>query len=324
MINKVILIGNLGADPEVRSTAGGTAVATPSGKVKPGTLVTLVARAEAGWEFLGWSGDTSAPATANPFVVKANTDMTVVAKFGPAAGTNLLKNGDFSGGSADWSTWVDKAGGDTAVITLAGGAASTVLTATGTKNYLTQLYQGGLSLDSGVTYILGFDASSTGARPLGIGVKHDGNVDQKWSIGGYTYDDFTLSGSVQRFTSEFTMDTSDVAVVLQFNLGASLLPVTLDNVVLARKSGSVGVARPSVRPTSGLVVHRGDRNLSWTRTTGAQTASILRVATLQGRVVARVLVPAGVSAGTIAAGLPRSAVLLVGFEGDRAVAVQAP
>lgn len=28
MINKVILIGNLGADPEVRSTAGGTAVAT--------------------------------------------------------------------------------------------------------------------------------------------------------------------------------------------------------------------------------------------------------------------------------------------------------
>jgi uncharacterized repeat protein (TIGR02543 family) len=307
----------------VSSTTGGSATATPSGKVKPGTLVTLVAAPDAGYEFLGWTGDTTAAATVTTFVVKATRDLTVIAKFGPAAGTSLLKNGDFAAGSTGWSTWVDKAGGDTAEIVISGGVATTTLTATGTKNYLTQLYQGGFGLDSGVTYLLSFDASSTGARPLSIGVKHDGNVDQMWSIAGYKYDDFTLSETVQSFTSEFTMDTTDAAVVFQFNQGASLLPVTIDNVVLAKKQTNTGVFSGVKHHASELKVRRSVGGLEWTLPEALTASSYLRVVDAQGRVVARSLVEAGSTRGSVAASLPGQT-LFVGLEGRSGAVVLAP
>jgi uncharacterized repeat protein (TIGR02543 family) len=71
----------------IDSTAGGSVTAPGEGtfRYEDGTVVNLVAEAEQGYQFVGWSGDVGTIATIdNPVTsITVNGDYTVAAEFGP-------------------------------------------------------------------------------------------------------------------------------------------------------------------------------------------------------------------------------------------------
>jgi hypothetical protein len=141
------------------ASVGGRVTASPVGRVDSGTTVTLTAVPDAGFEFTGWSGDTAAAATVNPLTVKVVKDRAILAGFRPAAGTNLLKNGDFAT-NANWQFSVSAEGAAQGTISYAAGQADINITAAGAENWHLQLMQGGFALQPGAVFIL----SSTPGR----------------------------------------------------------------------------------------------------------------------------------------------------------------
>jgi len=234
----------------VTATAGGSVAASPVGRVDSGTVVTLTATPEAGYDFAGWTGDTTVAATVNPLVVKVVKDRSIKAVFTPGAATNLVKQGNFAA-STSWGFYA--ATGNTATVDYASGKAVVLVSAQDDTAYHIQLSQSGIALDSGVTYILGFTASATAARTLNIGFS-GGAPGWKWLGGG----EQAIGTVAAPYTVEITTLGSSAGAILQFNLGGKTGTVTLDDVTLVRKATTPPV------PTTNLV-KQGDfaASTSW-------------------------------------------------------------
>lgn len=68
------------------ASGGGSVSASPSqASYAEGTVVVLTATPQAGWVFVGWSGDASG--TANPLQVTMSANKVIVASFAPALPT---------------------------------------------------------------------------------------------------------------------------------------------------------------------------------------------------------------------------------------------
>lgn len=290
-------------------SVGGKVVASPTGRVASGTVVTLTATADNGYEFVGWAGDTTVASSVNPLAVKVVKDRNLVGNFRPAAGTNLLKNGDFVATTADWQFSTYASGAATGTISYAAKQADISITAAGTENWHLQLMQGGFALEAGATYILSFDAWSSVARDVAIGLT---TTDWEWQGGG--------SVSVGTTRKNFQVELvalSDIAAgtvgVLQFNVGDVVSELHLDDVNLMQKGGSSSV-RGAASRVSGLNLVRTTSGFGWTSPSALATASVLVVRDASGREVARANVAAGQASGRLDASLPRG-ILLVELPG---------
>ncbi|CAH0119226.1 hypothetical protein PAE9249_01725 [Paenibacillus sp. CECT 9249] len=108
----------------------------------------------------------------------ARVKQTIIAESG-----NLIRNGDWSGGNEHWSHWAGNGGAS--VFTVEDGAAKLDITAIGTENWTTQLFQEGIPLQAGKTYELRFKAWSTADRPIRVEFTNTSPVqDAKFDITG--------------------------------------------------------------------------------------------------------------------------------------------
>lgn len=231
--NSVKLDGSASSTFAVIASAGngGTVSSSVAGRINAGESVTLTATASSGYTFLGWTGDTTC---AEPVLLIQNVkkDWIVQANFKPGEGTNLIKDGDFSS-NTNWIFY--PAPGNTADVKFTSEQANVTITKQDDTTYHIQLSQRGLPIDSGSTYIVAFDAWSTGERTLNVGM----TIYPTWQF--QDAKDVSLTDQKQNFTVELKCITKladTTSGELQFNLGGSSLPVYIDNVTFVKKSTS--------------------------------------------------------------------------------------
>lgn len=296
------------------ASVGGKVTATPVGRVDSGTTVTLLATADAGFEFTGWTGDTTAAATVNPLVVKALKDRSILANFRPGAGTNLLKNGDFAA-AANWEFNKSTEGAAVGTVSYAAGQADINITTAGAMDWHLQLMQGGFALQAGGRYVLSFDAWASVPRAVNIGLT---TTAWAWQGGASASVTTTKANYQVELTALATVAAGTIGVI-QFNIGETVSTLHIDNVVLVAQGGGTRVGNP--RATLGgarLALAPAAGGYAWSVPVPLSQTAILSIADLSGREVARMPVAAGESGGAVTARLPRGLLLarLPGF-GDR-------
>lgn len=295
------------------ASVGGKVTASPAGRVDTGTTVTLTATADAGFDFVGWSGDTTAAATVNPLRVKAMKDRSILADFRPAAGTNLLKNGDFSS-DANWQFNKSNEGAAVGAVSYAAGQADINITAAGAMDWHLQLMQGGFALQAGGKYLLSFDAWANAPRDVNVGLT---TTEWNWQGGGKASVTTTKANHQVELTALATVAAGTLGVI-QFNIGESVSTLHIDNVVLIAQGGTP-VFRAGPAPLQpGLRMASLAGAFAWSVPSPLPRAATLVIADLRGREVARFPLRAGATRGAIPAALPRGLLLarLPGF-GDR-------
>lgn len=299
-------------------SVGGKVAISPTGRVASGTVVTLTATADKDYEFVGWAGDTTVAASVNPLTITVLKDRNLVANFRPAAGSNLLKNGDFAATTADWQFNLNTAGAAKGTVSYAAKQADISITTAGAENWHAQLMQGGFALEAGATYVLSFDAWANAARDVAIGLT---TTDWEWQSGGSA----SVGTTRKTFTVELTaLPTAAAGTigVLQFNVGDVVSQLHIDDVILMQKGGTSAV-RGSVSRASSLRVESSASGLAWSLASGLETPSTLVVRDASGRELARANLAAGQASGRLDAALPRG-ILLVEVAGVGAARLLVP
>ena len=183
--------------------------------------MTLIAIPEKGKELVKWTGD--ATGSTDTMVLTMTRNMEVSAQFGTAG--ELIRNGTFKNGSTGWNC--GKYEGGTATGTVTDSGYRIAIDNGGSEIWHVQLLQAGLSLESGRTYELSFDAGATANRSILVAVgEASGNFTK------YLERDIDLTTSMQRFAFEFTPTATTSNARVEFNVGSSTSGVTLDNISL--------------------------------------------------------------------------------------------
>jgi hypothetical protein len=282
------------------ASAGGKAVASPTGRVASGTIVTVMATADAGYEFTGWSGDTTAAATVNPLQVKVVKDRAILANFRPAAGTNLLKNGDFSAISA-WEFLTSDQGTAKGSVSYTAGQADVQITAAGAMNWHLQLQQGGFPLQAGATLAASFDAWADADRDVNVGLTTSAWA---WQAGASVSVTAVKKNYQVELKATDTLPAGTIGV-LQFNIGEKISTLHIDNVILAVKGGTPIRGRVADRAAPKLRLIASSGSLAWTTNLPLAASADLVVRDVRGREIGRYRLPAGKSSGVIPTGLPQ-------------------
>lgn len=284
----------------VSATNGGSVTTSLHGRIDSGAVDTLKAIPATGFSFTGWSGDTTA--TTPVLVLKVAKDMNLVANFTPDAGTNLVTNGDFSAGSTGWGSLNLASGTDAAAtVDFTSGKAVVTITGAGTLGWHIQLAQSGIAFDSGVTYVLTFDASASAARTLSVDFSTGANSDTskawKWVGGGSV----SLTTTTTNFSMEVTALRSAPSGVLQLGLGGATPTVTIDNVILVKKTSAIAF-RSTLRSTSPTwSIVRSGSSIDWTRSEAIAKGGVVRLVGVDGRELSRAAVAAGAKSGSLKA-----------------------
>ncbi|MEO7424790.1 MAG: cellulase family glycosylhydrolase [Fibrobacteria bacterium] len=291
------------------ASVGGRITTSPVGRVDSGTTVAVTATADAGFEFIGWTGDTTAAATVNPILVKAMKDRSILANFRPAAGTNLLKNGGFDS-DANWQFAASAEGTAQGTVSYAADQADINITKAGTLDWHVQLMQGGFPLQAGASYILSFDAWANAPRAVTIGLT---TSDWKWQGGASANVTATKANYQVELLATATIAAGTVGV-LQFNIGEVVSTLHIDNAIMVIK-GATGIApRASSRQAGPVRMAASAGGLSWSAGSPLPAPADLIVSDLQGREVARFPLAAGAIQGILPARLPPG-LLLASIQG---------
>jgi endoglucanase len=237
------------------TTGKGSVTSVPSSlRIKKGTSITFTAVPSEGWTFKSWSSGVTA--TENPLIRTLTENFSLVANFVPDAGTNMLKNGDFSDSSENWSSWVDTSGA--ATISYANSSLSMTILKADTINWHMQVVQKELTLDSGCTYTITFDAWSGGERAIFVGL----STDKTWHFQGGS--SLNLSSIKKTFTFTITPDSSTSAGVFQINFGADSLPVYVDNIVMYKSASISTTPRVAIHhQTVPFIFNRNENRIYW-------------------------------------------------------------
>lgn len=204
----------------------GTVNREPGGSnYEEGTVVTLTAQPENGWDFVGWSGEGISDSR-NPLSITMDEDKMVSALFARSAvNGNLVLNGDFSSGSDEWTLniWDGSASGN-----VIDQEYQIDIESIGTNDHDIQLVQSGLFLQTDSTYEITFDAYGEAERTLEFNVEM---ADDPWTSYLPQVQQFDLSATKQTFSFRFTMEhPTDINGRICFNTGASSETIIIDNV----------------------------------------------------------------------------------------------
>lgn len=273
-------------------TPGGTVTISPEGRVAPGTVVTLTATPNVGYDFTGWSGDTTA--TATTLKVTVNKDRNLLAVFTPGAGTNLIKGGTFTT-TADQGAWVlgnYPTPANASTVNYANGSAAITVTASDTTDFGVQIRQGGIPLDSNMTYVVTFDAFASVARDITPTLT---TGDWKWQSNTTV----SLTTTKAPYSIELKSNINSADGMLQFCVGKLLTTVTIDNVTMVRK-GSAAVL-PGARKPSVLSLRAVEGGFAWLRGTALTSPATVRVVDVNGSELARTEAAVGATTGLLPA-----------------------
>ncbi|GAA0358174.1 hypothetical protein GCM10008932_08610 [Alkalibacterium iburiense] len=153
---------------------------------------------------------------------------------------NRLSNGDFSDGTTNWSTWDGEGGASEFTVDADGVANVHIQSIAGLHedwgipiSWSTQLFQEGVRVDSGYTYELSFDASSTQPRPIEV---------EFTGLSGVNNVPFELEEEMTTFTHVFDYSLQSNTIDLKFLFGYVILgenetqneahTISIDNVSL--------------------------------------------------------------------------------------------
>lgn len=278
---------------------GGRVAASRAGRIDSGAVDTITAIAAAGYSFSGWTGDTAA--TGTTLAVTVTRDRQIKANFAPDANTNLITNGDFSDGSTGWGGLNLASGtGAAATVDFTSGKAVVSISGAGTLGWHIQLVQSGIAFDSGVTYLLTFDASASAARTLSVDFSTGANSDTskawKW-VGGGTV---SLATTTTNCSVEVTALRNAPSGVVQLGLGGATPTVTIDNVALVKKVTALA-PRSTRRSTPTWSLRRSGADLVWTRSQAVKGDGVVRLVGIDGRELSRASVSAGAKSGSLMA-----------------------
>ncbi len=167
-----------------------------------------------------------------PQVVQALPEKQESVDYGALVEVNLLENGDFHDGDANWSTYLN---GGSASVNCSSGKADILISSVGSCDYAVQFFYDGFRLINGGSYTLSFTASASADKWIQPRIQLNGG-----DYHAYVVDDVLVTSEPQEFTLDFNMtDETDVGPRLAFNMGifeqdASPLPltVTISNVSL--------------------------------------------------------------------------------------------
>ncbi|MBD5476657.1 MAG: family 16 glycosylhydrolase [Lachnospiraceae bacterium] len=127
-------------------------------------------------------------------------------------GTDLIKNGKFAGGQADWSDYFHEEDGTAGNATFTDGKARYEITNAGTANWNVQLKQTGLTMEKGASYKVNFKIASTIDRTVEFAFQ---DADDGW-YGGTSID---LTANKQKSVSRvITLQDKEVNGLLRFQL----------------------------------------------------------------------------------------------------------
>jgi hypothetical protein len=175
-------------------------------------------------------------------------------------------------------------------VSYASGAAAITITATDTTNYGVQIRQGGLQIDSGVTYLVTFDAFASKAHDISPTLT---TGDWKWQSNATV----SLTTTKAPYSVELKSNINSPDGMLQFCVGKALATVTIDNVTMVRK-GSTAVG-PRSATSARLALRTTADGLAWSRSTPLESAATIRLLDAEGRELHRATVPAGTAAGLV-------------------------
>lgn len=136
-----------------------------------------------------------------------------------------LYSSNFSSSADGWNLYNNDASA-ASTLSIVSGKAQVAITGPGSQNWHIQLIRPGISLQTGKTYRVSFNAYSTGSRNLAVSLMLN---TPPWSL--YSYADFTLSATDRSYSFVFTATATDPAVAFVFSMGnEGVLPVTLYNI----------------------------------------------------------------------------------------------
>jgi hypothetical protein len=155
---------------------------------------------------------------------------------GPGGGgPNLVSNGDFSNGTADWEMWVDTSDGGAATYRNDGGAARIDITAIPSGAWQIDFNQRDRAYTGGQGYTLTFRARADRARTLAV-ASQKGSPD--WRSYGL-YDEVYLTTDWQTFSVPFTATETVTDARMQFFLGGATGTVWIDDVSITTRPADV-------------------------------------------------------------------------------------
>ena len=219
----------------VTTTGSGTVTVIPQAtSYASGTTVTLTATPSNGASFTGWSGALSGSNATSTLVMNANKTITATFSGGNLNTTNLVTNGDFSGGETGWVFGAYE--NAVAEGTVSGGEFKISTSNAGSLNWNIQLSQTGIVLKQGKTYTLTFEARAASNTTIETNVGMSGGDYNSYSQARK----ISLVGTMKTFTITFTMSkTTDNDARLEFNSGTSGVSWFIDNVSLIESPLSI-------------------------------------------------------------------------------------
>jgi hypothetical protein len=232
--NKNISAAFIGVDAKptfsltVTTTGSGIVDVSPKQtEYDSGAMVTLKAFVAEGASFTGWGGALSGNAT--PTTLLMNGDKAVTAAFtgNNLVFTNLLKNGDFSDGTNNWT--LGAYNNAKATGSVAEGSYKVEIQTVGTENWHIQLLQENISLKQNEKYILKFSAisqsNSSVVVNVGMGASPYTSYSQEKTI--------TLTPTKTTYSVEFTMNAaSTTGARVEFDCGKATSGFLIDDVSL--------------------------------------------------------------------------------------------
>jgi len=162
-----------------------------------------------------------------PAAVDASDD---TADTGAASSANLLANGDFSDGMANWDSYVHASGGVDAQFIVYGGALHAYILGVGAEAWYIQLIQHGIPLESGKTYAVELTASADSARTIHVGLTRDSG-----DYGSYATETIALTTQPTTYRFTFTMTAADPAARFVVEMGTSDVNVKLANLSVSEQ-----------------------------------------------------------------------------------------
>jgi hypothetical protein len=136
-----------------------------------------------------------------------------------------LYSSNFSSSQDGWNLYNNDASA-VSVLSLVSNRAQVAITSPGNQNWHIQLIRTGITIQSGKTYRVSFNAYSTGSRSLSASLMLNASP---WTL--YSYADFTISSTDKLYSYIFTATATDPAAAFVFSMGnAGVLPVTLYNI----------------------------------------------------------------------------------------------
>ncbi len=190
---------------------------------------------------------------AAPYTVTCDTPFSVTKTTFP----NLIVNGDFANGAANWNSYIDASA--TASFTFTGGAANLTITKGGTQGWHIQLLQNNIAVENGKTYDLIFQASAAATRTVDVGIsQNSGNYT------AYGSQIFTIGTTPQTYSFSFKMTAAtDNQARFCANLGNSNYGVRFDDIILREHDFEKDVK--VIAPVKGAQYLLNDKPvISWT------------------------------------------------------------